>query len=117
MSIKENDWSSWAAPRHRGVFVISLDFELYWGVRHLPLVAKYLGNLRGARAAVVALLKLFAEYEIHATWATVGFLFCDGTGALQEFATTLDRVEDQIAQFSLEARHRPPSLRQCFVPR
>jgi hypothetical protein len=71
------------------VFVISLDFELYWGVRHLPLVAKYLGNLRGARAAVVALLKLFAEYEIHATWATVGFLFCDGTGALQEFAPTL----------------------------
>ncbi|MBV8453921.1 MAG: polysaccharide deacetylase family protein [Deltaproteobacteria bacterium] len=89
MPIKENVLSSRAAPRPRGVFVISLDFELYWGVRHAPSVAKYFGNLRGARAAVVALLKLFAEYEIHATWATVGFLFFESTDALLRFAPTL----------------------------
>ena len=56
--------------------VISLDFELYWGVRdHLPLEA-YKENLLGVRQAVPALLKLFEQYGIHATWATVGFLFC-----------------------------------------
>jgi peptidoglycan/xylan/chitin deacetylase (PgdA/CDA1 family) len=34
-------------------------------------------------------LKLFEEYEAHATWAVVGFLFFDGTSALQRFAPTL----------------------------
>jgi hypothetical protein len=78
-----------AVPKHSGVFVVSLDFELYWGVRHLPAVTNYYGNLHGARVAVGALLRLFREYEIHATWATVGFLFCDGTAALRRFAPSL----------------------------
>lgn len=56
--------------------VLSLDLELYWGVRdHLELAA-YKENLLGVREAVPALLKLFEQYGIHATWATVGFLFC-----------------------------------------
>jgi peptidoglycan/xylan/chitin deacetylase (PgdA/CDA1 family) len=70
----------------RGRFVISLDFELYWGVRHLPSVKRYFPNLVGARTAIPALLDLFSEYEIHATWATVGFLFCDQTRTLLKFA-------------------------------
>ena len=70
----------------RGRFVISLDFELYWGVRHLPSVKRYLPNLVGARKVIPALLNLFSEYGIHATWATVGFLFCDQTLTLLKFA-------------------------------
>lgn len=57
------------------VFVISLDFELYWGVRDRMTLDGYGENLLGVRAAVPAMLALFAEYGIHATWATVGFLF------------------------------------------
>jgi len=58
------------------VLVISLDLELYWGVRdHLEL-NDYKDNILGVRKAVPALLKLFEQYGIHATWATVGFLFC-----------------------------------------
>src|SRR5947209_4781941 len=57
-------------------FVVSLDLELYWGVRdHLELEA-YKENLLGVRKAVPALLKVFEQYQVHATWATVGFLFC-----------------------------------------
>jgi peptidoglycan/xylan/chitin deacetylase (PgdA/CDA1 family) len=40
----------------------------------LPLT-RYETNLRGERAATHSLLHLFAEYQIHATWAIVGFLF------------------------------------------
>jgi peptidoglycan/xylan/chitin deacetylase (PgdA/CDA1 family) len=63
-----------------------LDFELYWGMRHLASVRDYIPRLVGARAAIPALLRLFTEYSIHATWATVGFLFFDQTSSLLEFA-------------------------------
>jgi len=69
-----------------GLFVISLDFELYWGMRHNRSVKSYMSHLVGARQAIPALLRLFAEYSIHATWATVGFLFFDHVRELLEYA-------------------------------
>jgi hypothetical protein len=58
-----------------GTFVISLDFELHWGVRDHRSVTEYRENLLGVRQAVPQMLELFAPYGVHATWATVGFLF------------------------------------------
>lgn len=63
--------------RNSGKFVVSLDFELHWGVRDLVTLEDYRENLLGVRRVVPALLELFGRYEIHATWATVGFLFFD----------------------------------------
>lgn len=60
-----------------GTFVISLDYELHWGVRDKRTVEAYRENLLGTRQAVPAMLRLFSEYGIRATWATVGFLFFD----------------------------------------
>jgi Polysaccharide deacetylase len=62
-------------PQAPGTFIISLDFELHWGMRDVWSVAQYRENLLGVRRAVPAMLATFAEYDIHATWATVGFLF------------------------------------------
>ena len=62
-------------PQVPGTFIISLDFELHWGVRDVKTVAQYRENLLGVRRAVPAMLATFAEYDVHATWATVGFLF------------------------------------------
>jgi peptidoglycan/xylan/chitin deacetylase (PgdA/CDA1 family) len=68
-----------AAARSRavqyGAFVISLDFELLWGVRDKRTVDDYGANIRGVRDAIPALLDLFAERGIACTWATVGLLF------------------------------------------
>src|SRR5450432_1163476 len=58
-----------------GALVISLDFELYWGVRDSKALDRYRENLLGVRAAVPAILDVFERYGIHATWATAGFLF------------------------------------------
>src|SRR5258708_20869677 len=59
-----------------GALVISLDFELHWGVRHtLRPDGPYRSNLLGARIAVPRLLDLFEEFGAGVTWATVGFLF------------------------------------------
>lgn len=55
--------------------IISLDFEMHWGIRDVKTVEQYRENLLGVRRAVPAMLATFAEYDIHATWATVGFLF------------------------------------------
>jgi hypothetical protein len=65
-----------------GTFVISLDFELHWGVRDHRTVADYRENLLGVRRVVPALLALFSEYGIRATWATVGFLFFESVDEL-----------------------------------
>jgi peptidoglycan/xylan/chitin deacetylase (PgdA/CDA1 family) len=60
-----------------GTFVISLDYELFWGVRDKRTIESYGANILGTRQAVPAMLALFREFQIKATWATVGFLFYD----------------------------------------
>ncbi|CAA6820268.1 MAG: polysaccharide deacetylase [uncultured Thiotrichaceae bacterium] len=60
-----------------GTFTISLDFELYWGMRDIVSIEEYKDYLLGAREAIPKMLELFEKYDVHATWATVGFLFFD----------------------------------------
>ena len=67
-----------------GVFTVSLDFELYWGVRDKRTVEQYRTNLHGVRQAVRRMLDVFAAYGVHATWATVGFLFFDDLTHLKQ---------------------------------
>jgi hypothetical protein len=62
-------------PEPTGVFTISLDFELFWGERELSSLEARRSRLMRAREAVPALLQCFQDYDIHATWAVVGFLF------------------------------------------
>ncbi len=58
-----------------GKFVISLDFELMWGVRDIETVESYGENLRGVHQVVPRLLETFDNHQIRATFSTVGFLF------------------------------------------
>jgi peptidoglycan/xylan/chitin deacetylase (PgdA/CDA1 family) len=59
-----------------GALVISLDFELHWGVRDfMPLDAAERKRLLAARDVVPQILNAFAEHSIRATWAAVGLLF------------------------------------------
>ena len=61
----------------RGVFTLSLDFELIWGSRDLVADPHGLDEMaRVARARVFdPLLRMFDRYGVIATWATVGALF------------------------------------------
>ncbi len=58
----------------RGHLVISLDFELFWGMSDATTLEAYGPNVAGEREAVPRILRLFEKYGIHATWATVGML-------------------------------------------
>jgi peptidoglycan/xylan/chitin deacetylase (PgdA/CDA1 family) len=67
-----------------GALIISLDFELHWGVRDITHVnGSYRHNLLGEWQVVPRILALFREYEVAATWATVGFLFAQSRDELE----------------------------------
>lgn len=59
-----------------GCLVISLDFELFWGVRDVFTLESYKDKLKRTHEVVCHLLELFNKYNVHATWAAVGMLMC-----------------------------------------
>ncbi len=73
-----------------GVFIVSLDFEMLWGVQSSCGIDNYRDNILGVRDIVDDMLTTFAEYHIHATWACVGFLFAENMAALNRFLPERD---------------------------
>ena len=69
-----------------GNLIVSLDFELFWGMLDCSTLEAYQDNVLGGRKAIPRLLRLFESYGIHATWATVGFLFAENKEELLRFA-------------------------------
>jgi peptidoglycan/xylan/chitin deacetylase (PgdA/CDA1 family) len=70
---------------NKGAFVISLDYELVWGVWDVTTKEKYGANITGVKEVIPALLKAFKTYNIKATFATVGFLFSKNKAGLNSF--------------------------------
>ena len=68
-----------------GTLIVSLDFELFWGMLDKCALEDYRSNVLGGREAIPKLLKLFEKYNIHATWAAVGFLFAENKQELSAF--------------------------------
>lgn len=79
-----------------GALVISLDVELHWGLRDLaPVHGAFGERLRGDRAAADAILRLFRDHDVRATWAIVGLLFArDRAEALGFRPSVLPAYED-----------------------
>lgn len=69
----------------KGKFMISLDFELYWGVRDLLSLEHYDRHMSQEREIVPKLLALFEQHGIHSTWATVGFMFAESREELMRY--------------------------------
>ncbi len=59
----------------QGAFIVSLDFELYWGMRDRRSLAEYGSNIRGVRTALPRMLAAFDAHGVKATFSTVGLLF------------------------------------------
>lgn len=68
-----------------GTLVVSLDFELFWGMLDVCTLDEYRENVLGGRKAIPQMLALFEKYHIHATWAAVGFLFAENAAELCKF--------------------------------
>lgn len=78
-----------AAAFKNGKFVISLDFELFWGVRDKRTIASYGKNIVGVKKAIPAILALCNEYDVRITFSTVGFLFARDKNELIKYCPTL----------------------------
>jgi hypothetical protein len=84
-----------------GNFVVSLDYELMWGVRDHATRDSYGPNVLGGREAIPVMLDLFHRRGIKATWAIVGALLCESKDELlarsdnaARGGATITRIED-----------------------
>ena len=60
----------------KSAFLISLDFEMFWGVTDSRTIEQYGSNVRANWQTIPRMLELFRKHKIHVTWATVGMLLC-----------------------------------------
>lgn len=59
----------------QGIFTVSLDFELHWGVFDKKDRASRTTCYKNTLQLIPELLRLFEKHQVHATWATVGAVF------------------------------------------
>ena len=99
--------------KNSGVLIISLDFELLWGMAdHEPLESA--GRFAEVHSIVPRILDLFKKYEIHATWATVGALMAHDD---EEFFRFLPETLPEQTEYVLKRIGLHPSYRTNTVPR
>lgn len=67
------------------LLIVSLDLELFWGMQDMMDLSEYQQNIQGGRMAIPQMLELFQKHGIHATWATVGFLFGSNEEELRKY--------------------------------
>jgi peptidoglycan/xylan/chitin deacetylase (PgdA/CDA1 family) len=105
-----------------GALVISMDFELHWGMRdHVARHDSLYGRLPYARRAVEDMLEVFVARGIRATWATVGILFASTRAEVEAYTprdrptysrTELDPYKEAIG---IDEAHDPEHLAASLV--
>ena len=68
-----------------GTLMVSLDFELFWGMTGTVTLENYKKNIMNGRQAIPRVLEMFDRYGIHATWATVGYQFAESREELLSY--------------------------------
>lgn len=97
-----------------GALIISLDFELHWGVRDWSEAnGPYRANLLGVRDAVPRILEQFQEFDIAATWATVGFLFAR---TQRELVESWPALRPRYRDSRLDPYHEPVGAAEADDP-
>jgi len=78
----------------KGSFVISLDYELMWGVRDKRTIDNYGDAITGVAPAIQSMLRSFENFQVKATFATVGFLFFETKKELLQHLPKTEVVYD-----------------------
>lgn len=90
----------------QGIFTISLDFELHWGVFDKrdrdARKACYLNTLR----LIPEMLELFHKHDVHVTWATVGALFAKDATEWERYKPAIEPAyEAKYSAYKWAAEH------------
>lgn len=96
-----------------GNFIVSLDYEIFWGISEKKGLHNYAENLLNTDQVVIRLLELFTKYEISVTWAIVGFLFFEDKQSLDSNIVNIKKPtysNGQLNNYNLinaiESKHR-----------
>ncbi len=104
---------------NNGALVISLDFELLWGVFDKVDWRKKKEYFLKTRKVIPEILQLFEKYEITCTWATVGMLFNENWEEWNEnFPDVLPEYEDKkLSAYSFGKSIQSKETEElCFAP-
>ncbi|MGM0933358.1 MAG: polysaccharide deacetylase family protein [Bacteroidota bacterium] len=102
-----------------GALVISLDFELLWGVFDKVDWREKKEYFQNTRKVIPEILGLFEKYEIQCTWATVGMLFNENW---DEWNSNIPEILPEYDNKKLSAYKYGESIQSketeelCFAP-
>jgi peptidoglycan/xylan/chitin deacetylase (PgdA/CDA1 family) len=105
--------------KKEGNLVISLDFELYWGVKDSRSIdSPYLEQIKRVKKVIPRLLDLFEKYQVKATFATVGMLFADSFTILEKTIPNLlpSYKESSFSPYSQFEKFKQYSEEYFFAP-
>ncbi len=72
-----------------GKFVISLDYEMHWGIFDIMSVMDYHENLVNTQKSVEQTIDLSNQFGVRLTFATVGILFAENKDEIEGFIPNL----------------------------
>ncbi len=76
--------------KNSGSFIISLDYELMWGLIDLPSAKQYgKSNVSHVESVIQLMVTLFEKYDVKATFATVGMLMCKDKTELLKYVPSI----------------------------
>ncbi|APG59279.1 polysaccharide deacetylase family protein [Christiangramia salexigens] len=105
---------------NNGNLIISLDFELIWGVFDSVTFENSQDYFDNTKAIIPEVLGMFERNRIHCTWAIVGMLFNDNWNQWKEnFPSSLpDYSKPQLSSFKegLKLASIKNSKHSCFAP-
>ncbi|SDR70036.1 polysaccharide deacetylase family protein [Gramella sp. MAR_2010_147] len=102
-----------------GALVVSLDFELLWGVFDKVDWKQKQEYFLNTRKLIPEILRLFEQHEVSCTWATVGMLFNDNW---DEWNYNIPKVIPEYRNKKLSAYNYGKSIQSketeklCFAP-
>ncbi|MCM4158766.1 polysaccharide deacetylase [Antarcticibacterium flavum] len=104
---------------NNGVLVISLDFELLWGIFDKVSYEEKIDYFTETRKVIPKILHLFQQFNIHCTWATVGMLFNENW---DEWSENIPEVVPNYQNMNFSAYNYGKKIRSkvteplCFAP-
>lgn len=75
---------------NHGSFIISLDFELFWGYIDSESLGRHRTRMQKTRRVVSELIEVFEHNNIKVTWSTVGMLMLQNSDDLKRVATEFE---------------------------
>ena len=102
----------------KGIFTISLDFELHWGRFDKYSLKDNLGYYAQTKKVLPYILELFERYGIAATWATVGALMAENYEEWLHYSPSLKPGyhESKYSAYAWMEKEKPYQYEALFAP-